>query len=274
MSSESEDTTFHAMPAQPEDSGQHRTANVELAIAGRKLRLQLSVSTGPARAGDFMPLFRSLSDSLAAIAVELVEGESGKISCQKKCAACCRQMVPLSEIEARAISDLVDAMPEPRRSVVRGRFAEARRKAEEAGLLADLMEIGEIKPSENLSFALEYFRQWITCPFLEDEMCSIYAERPIACREYMVITPADRCFTRDLDNVKSVRVRANLMRAMSRIGAGESCRERPWIALILACEWADAHPDESVPRPGTEIVSEFFSHLTGHDLPDSEEAGS
>jgi len=167
----------------------------------------------------------------------------------------------------------VDAMPEPRRTVIRERFADALRKADEAGMSANLVEIGTTKPAEKLSFALEYFRQWITCPFLEDEMCSIYAERPIACREYMVVTPAESCFTQDLDKVKSVRVRANLMRAMSRIGVGESHRERPWIALILACEWADTHPDESVPRPGTEIVSEFFSHLTGRDLPDSEEEG-
>ena len=262
------------MPVPPEDPAQHRTANLELAIAGRKLRLQLSVSSGAARAADFLPLFRSLSDSLAEITVKSVEEGAGKISCQKKCAACCRQWVPLAEIEARALHDLVNALPEPRRTAVRGRFAEARRKAEEAGLLAKMTDPEKIKPSEKLSFALEYLRLWMACPFLEEEMCSIYAERPIACREYMVMTPAEHCFSRDLDQVKSVRVRANLMKAMSALGAGESGREHSWVTLILAPEWAEAHPDESIPRPGTEIVTEFFSRLTGHDLPDSEEAGS
>jgi hypothetical protein len=33
------------------------------------------------------------------------------------------------------------------------------------------------------------------------------------------------------------------------------------VALILAPEWADAHPNEAPPRPGPELLREFLGHL-------------
>ena len=39
-----------------------------------------------------------------------------------------------------------------------------------------------------------------------------------------------------------------------------------WVPLVVAPEWADAHPDESAARPGPEIVGEFFGTLTGKEL--------
>ena len=35
----------------------------------------------------------------------------------------------------------------------------------------------------------EYFQLGIPCPFLEEESCSIYHDRPITCREYLVTSP-------------------------------------------------------------------------------------
>ena len=37
-----------------------------------------------------------------------------RVSCRAGCGACCRQLVPIAEAEARRIRDLVEAMPEPR----------------------------------------------------------------------------------------------------------------------------------------------------------------
>jgi hypothetical protein len=40
-----------------------------------------------------------------------------------------------------------------------------------------------------------------------------------------------------------------------------------WVPLILAPEWADAHPDQTPPRPGPELLKELFEHLTGKEVP-------
>src|ERR1700683_5521551 len=104
------------------------------------MRLEMSVSTATARPIDLMPLYRSIAESLLTAAVESVESAGAKISCQAHCGACCRQVVPLSEMEARQIRDLVNVLPEPRQSEIRARFAAARRKLEETRMLEYLQE--------------------------------------------------------------------------------------------------------------------------------------
>jgi hypothetical protein len=43
-----------------------------------------------------------------------------------------------------------------------------------------------------------------------------------------------------------------------------------WLALvplILALDWAKAHPDETALRPGPDLLREFFDHVTGKRPP-------
>ena len=50
--------------------------------------------------------------TVVGVAVEDAVAEGETISCKKGCGACCRQLVPISQVEARRIRDLVEAMPE------------------------------------------------------------------------------------------------------------------------------------------------------------------
>jgi hypothetical protein len=51
---------------------------------------------------------------------------------------------------------------------------------------------------------------------------------------------------------------------MARLESNSWSREKvPWVPLILALEWADAHAHEPKPRPGHEVLREFFDCLTG-----------
>ena len=249
------------MDAKSDQPSECQSATIEMNVAGRKLRMQISASTGPTRPVDLMPIFLSLVDAFAAITVETVEEKGWKISCKHKCAACCRQLVPLSEIEAHHIAELVNKMPEPRRSEIRARFEAARHKLEEAGLLERLLEPETISADEFVPFALGYFRYAIACPFLEDESCSIYPDRPIACREYLVTTPAVNCWNLNPKTVKSVKIEADVRKAMGRLSSSDPTPRPMQVPLILATEWAEAHPDQSPPRPGTELVREFFTYL-------------
>jgi len=39
------------------------------------------------------------------------------------------------------------------------------------------------------------------------------------------------------------------------------------VPMTVAAEWADAHPDISMARPGTTLVRELFETLSGVKLP-------
>jgi len=260
-----------ASPAQA--SSDTRCATIEMAVAGRKIRLEVSAPVGPTRVVDLLPLVNSLVDSFAAITVEKSEESGGKISCKKGCAACCRQLIPMTEFEARRISELVDGMPEPRRSEMVARFEAARKKVQDAGLERELLETEANGRAEHLALALKYFRFGIACPFLENEMCSIYSDRPIPCREYLVTTPAENCRELKPGTVKSIRCQENFASIISRVAEDPATPRRTQIPLIFAREWAADHPDEPPTRPGTELLREFFHYLTEKEIPETEEPG-
>jgi len=255
------------MSTDPDATPEVRSATIELAVAGRKLQLTISASTGPSRPVELLPLVRSLADAFGAITVETIEEQGRKISCKHKCAACCRQLIPLSEIEARGIAELVEAMPEPRRSEVRERFAAARRQLEGADLLDRLVALQPMPSgAEFLPLAREYFRLWIDCPFLEDESCSIYPERPVACREYMVVTPAENCRELDPKTVHAVSLKAEVNTAMSQLMAGDPSAPRKYIPLITAPDWVAENPEKFSERSGIELLQEFMGYLSKQDV--------
>lgn len=240
-------------------------ATAELTIAGRKLRLEMPVPAGRARLIELLPFFRYLTDSFVDLAVENAQAAGATVSCRKGCGACCRQLVPIAGIEAQRLRELVEAMPEPRKSVILARFERARRRLREAGLLEKLLEPNRIKEDVIVALGLDYFREKIACPFLEDESCSIYAERPLACREYLVVSPAEHCANPSAESVRCVKPVVHTARAVRGLNAAWSGHAARWLPLILALDWAESHCDDTPERLGTEWVKDAFTRITGRE---------
>jgi Fe-S-cluster containining protein len=248
----------------PESSKPPQMTNVEFAIKGEHFCLQsrVTVPAGPARLSDLLPMARALSDAVVRETCRAVEEEGEKISCRKGCGACCSNLVAISEVEARRIRDLVEGLPEPRRSVIRARFAEARQRLEQAGLLETLSEPERWTAEVYAELVGIYFAQDIPCPFLEEGSCSIYDERPITCREYLVTSPPEYCARLGSEGVKRVPLPLRVFPAVARwqVPPTEHFLER-CVPLILAPEWAEAHPENPPPKPGPELLRELLSYL-------------
>lgn len=249
------------------DTPESVNVTVELSLFERPLRLEMSVPSAPTRPERMLPLFRALADAFVSVSVEAASSEGLTVSCKKGCGACCRQMVPVSEAEARRLKEMVGAMPEPRRSAVVARFDAARRRMREAGLLPRLLQTPRPAGEEYRRLGLEYFHQGVACPFLEAESCSIHEERPVVCREYLAVSPAELCSRRTAEPVVCLDVPAEVSRALQGVATCAGAEAGAWVPLIAALDWADAHPRQAPPRPGTEILRELFSRLTGADIP-------
>jgi Fe-S-cluster containining protein len=137
---------------------------------------------------------------------------------------------------------------------------------QQAGILEKLRNPDGFSDDELRPMGLEYFRQGIPCPFLEREACSIYADRPVACREYLVTSPAEHCAAPSPETVHCVRLAAKVSTAVARMGRAPEGRFIRWAPLIFADEWAEIHPEEPS-RPGTELLQELFDRLLdqGHE---------
>lgn len=240
------------------------TANIELTIRSRTIRLQVSVPAGPTAPSVVLPLAHALTDTAADIAAQEAAATGRPVTCGPGCAACCRQNVPLAEPEARRVAELVAAMPEPRREAVRRRFDEALRRLDGAGLLAPLRRGVAWADGEPQPHAHEYLALGLPCPLLDAEMCSIYEDRPLACRAYVVTSAPRRC-AHPTGGVEVLDLPVpSGFRGMARTAAGlPGGAPVPWVPMALALEWAADHPDPDSVVPGPDLLRTAFAHLTG-----------
>jgi Fe-S-cluster containining protein len=240
------------------------TLTLRFTLDGQPVEMDIRVPAEPVRPSEMIRVFQALTDVFVESAIRTVKAAGRSISCRAHCGACCRQLVAITETDAHHIKRFVDALPQPRRDEILARFAAARQRLEEAGLLDEVRNTRPSTTAAALPLIKRYFDLQIPCPFLEEESCSIYADRPVVCREYLVCSPAENCQNPMPGNIEGVKIPALVSAALSLLGhptTSPPSSVRPWVPFILALEWANHNPDTTPPRPGPEILKEFFLEL-------------
>ncbi len=100
-------------------------AQVNLTLYGKPLELKFAVPADKVTPLGVLPALQQIDNQFVDTAVEAFVDRDRPISCRAGCGACCRQVVPLAEFEAYHIAAVVERLPEPRRSAVKQRFADA-----------------------------------------------------------------------------------------------------------------------------------------------------
>jgi Fe-S-cluster containining protein len=234
-----------------------------MALPGGTVHVEMDVPVGEVSMRSLLPALRTTADAFVAYGAELSAMEGRPVSCAKGCGACCRQLVPLAHAEARRIATLLEELAEPRRAEVLERFATALRRVEQAGLLPALDGRVKWESGESTGIGLEYFRLGIACPFLEDESCSIYEERPIACREYLVTSAPAHCSAPTAESVEPVPLPTRVWAAMAREEKGLADGEpAPCVPLVLVPRWAAERPGAEELRPGPELLRNVYARFS------------
>ncbi len=196
-----------------------------------------------------VPLMHRLGQEAQALEVTRVESAGKHLSCAKGCAACCRMLVPLSIPETLAVRAHVESLPAEQRERIVARFAQTKSLLSSHGLWEQLSALCEpIQDSDEGTLETvnrRYYGIQVPCPFLEEELCTIYEHRPAACRELVVTTPAEHCA--DLTN-RPVEAIAAPLRMSTVLGLlWQELTEVParLIPLPLALEWAEQYQHET-----------------------------
>ncbi len=236
-------------------------ASITLKISGEPKRIDFDMPAGSVRPVVLLPVLRQFSDLM----VEAAEGQAARegeaISCTSGCGACCRQLVPIREMEARRLTAFVRSLPEPRRSEILKRFADAAARLASSGLRGRLGARGELDRAGRMALKLDYFALGIACPFLEAESCGIYHERPMICREHLVTTPATCCADPRSGGIRTLAI----IRADTAAAKLEARPNVPaWIPLIDLLAWVDAYPVDEAPREDPrDLLQRFVRDLVG-----------
>lgn len=238
----------------------HDLVPVELTILGARVRGEAKVPAAVVPVEELLPAFRRVADTIVALSIKSAEQHGKAISCRAGCGACCRQPVPVSLPEARRLAALVEELPEPRRAEVRAKFAEIERRVAEAGLTEAFLNPDALTREEFEHAPLEYFRMGMACPFLVDESCGIYEERPLVCREYMVTSPAEFCAAPD-ERVEVLRMPLKASEALARLEGTEGMRYVKQIPLGLSLRWCRENPAPVESRRAAAVITEFMELL-------------
>lgn len=219
-------------------------------------RLNVSVQTpaGPVTVpvdvhGGFVPVtaivgpLRRMSEEAQALEVRQIQDSGGRVSCRQGCAACCRMLIPVSAPEAFALAESIRTWPAPRREAALARLRDARDTLDRAGLLAQLRDFAEA-PDQWSDEQFEpvnraYFGLRLPCPFLVEESCSIYEDRPAACRELQVTSPPEFCDDPERHPVRSVPIPLRIGTALAQLWADLAGGPVRFIPLPLALDWAE-----------------------------------
>lgn len=234
---------------------------VALNIGGAPLELDMTIPQGEVKLRRMLPVFQQVSNTLTRLGAEGLEARGQPISCKAGCGACCRQAVPIAETEAFAIRDLVEGMEEPKRSEVKKRFEEGAKHFHEIGWFDKAGKALESSMDEYVKAVDDYFREGIACPFLENESCSIHPYRPIACREYMVTSPAENCSIPDGAGVNTVEHFLLVSNPVIKMSETKLENGLPYVPLIRALEWAENNAEIQSEMTGQEWVGTFFNTL-------------
>lgn len=228
------------------------TGKATLVMGGEPVAFELTVPAGPVAVEDVLPIFHGLASLFAERAAAKAAAEGRAVSCRAGCGACCRQLVPIAAAEARALAALVRSLPEPRQTAVRDRFAAAVDAAAEAGLFDQLTGPGE----RRFEAGLDYFRLGVACPFLEDEACSIHADRPLSCREYLVTSPAGNCRSPTPEGIEKLTLEGDPSLAVLKADLRDG-----WLPLIHALVFDETAPPSARDRTGPEILADVLGRL-------------
>ncbi len=251
-----------------ENDSEWITGQIKLSINGIPLEMQMTVPAKPVKPQRMLPIFQKMSNSFVEMGISAVEDSGQTISCKKGCTACCYQPIPLAEIEAYNIVELIENLPDPRRAEIKKRFDEACRRFHEIGWFEKLDRCAYLSKKEREKVVLEYFYENIACPFLEDEACSIYQARPLACREYLVTSPAENCSNPSPETVQMIEFQIKSAATLRQIGDSKNLNAIVnFLPLILALKWTEIHPDEFPEKTGERWMADFFQRLTNSQIP-------
>ena len=213
-----------------------------------------------------LPLMRSLGGEAQVLEQRRLLEAGQRISCEKGCAACCRMLVPISVPEAFALTNAIDQLDQNERNRLLAKLDLAQQQLARAGILKQLSSLADSSEPLN-DEAIEplnraYYALRMPCPFLDNETCSIYADRPAACRELAVTSPATECQEMTKQTVQPVPVAVRLSTALSLLWADLSGTAPRLIPLPLAVDWARRHKEEQTNQwAGTELFEKAMDKI-------------
>lgn len=231
----------------------------EIPVFEEEVHLCITVEDGQATLADIVPLARAITDRLCAVALDILSENGQCVSCQKGCHACCNYLVPLSFSEVFQLRKELSAEHANYRNTILHRCIDSTRKILESGFTKKLQ-----CSSTNNFYELSRLNEWyaelnISCPFLQDGSCTMYEQRPLACREHSAIGNPDICKSTPEYNPEVVPASVSILEALGQLNAELNGSNIEAVILPLALTLPEDYFGDSTDSwPASTMVRRFI----------------
>jgi Fe-S-cluster containining protein len=249
----------------------HDDAKIHLHVHGQEHLVEARYRSGPSRPVEVIPLAHKIADKLTDVVIQDAAEQGAPATCRAGCSACCKlYLPPIAPLEALALAKLVKAMPGKQRETVRRRFSASVKRLEQVGLLdprrppgSTVLQVSATEGKSNTERAGEMYRAaGITCPLLESERCSIYAERPVACRQHLVSSDPALCAGTDPDALRTLPRPVQMIGVLLDYSAALGDVDPLAMPIPLALEWAEVYAETlEAEVPGEALVQGLVDRL-------------
>lgn len=190
----------------------------DIPISDDSVHLCITVEDRMATLADIVPLARAICDRLLSAFSEMLDERGQTISCRNECDACCSYLVPLSFSEVSHLRQELLFMPaDSYDSILQGCVASAKRIFEAGIENLDCSDVNSQNDTDRLN--KWYAELEMSCPFLSKGSCSIYEQRPLACREHMVTGCSAACRSLADNGPEVVQMPFSVLEALGRLEA-------------------------------------------------------
>ncbi len=236
---------------------------LDLDVLGKKVNFSFAVSKGQATLADIVPLARTICTKITDIVVESVCSNGDHIPCCKGCETCCSHyLVPLSVPEAFRLKEEISHAPRSQReSIWQACLLTTRRilSKRPPKLLLDQTDGPSMVGLVDLKRVSDWYKNLkMPCPFLHKGLCTIYDQRPLACREHFVKGSAEAC-NGERDVAEVVRMPVQMPNALAQLAQDFEGTTLEAVLLPLVFLWYEQErPRANKTWPAAMMVKRFL----------------
>jgi Fe-S-cluster containining protein len=158
-------------------------------------------------------------------------------------------------------------MPESRQSQIRQRFAESQAVFADAGLEESFKEMTNLNKESRRDIGVKYFSLGLDCPFLEDKRCSIYSDRPLECRKYLVTSDPEHSKQLSAKEIKHIASKLRLTAALTK--QSQECfgeTSQGWMLMVYSLDCAKSDKTRPRKKSAKLWLQEFVSLATNRNI--------
>lgn len=236
---------------------------LDLDVLGKKVNFSFAVSKGQATLADIVPLARTICTKITDIVVESVCSNGDHIPCCKGCETCCSHyLVPLSVPEAFRLKEEISHTPlSQRESIWQACLLTTRRilSNRPPKLLLDQTDGPSLVGLVDLKRVSDWYKNLkLPCPFLHKGLCTIYDQRPLACREHFIKGSAEAC-RGERDVAEVVRLPVQMPNALAQLARDFEGTTLEAVLLPLVFLWYEQErPRANKTWPAAMMVERFL----------------